>query len=648
MTCLLSLSNLLLLHIISEIEDNVDIICLLLTCKKLYSSKNSSLKRLIRFKGIEVIDTDKTGILLQFIATVSRFNLNSFKDILDNSISYQHIALFDQRCYNDYPKWIHDHIGAINIVDKSNITTALVYYDDNTSKSIESLYEISSIETLFINYSELRTMYLGSQDLSRLPNLQRLEVCGWRVDMDHHSSLKTLVIDVQQDERDGLDQLSYEIDKFVSLKELTFKMFLNNDSLNLHLLPSSLSSLTLRLSFIPEHDTFISLTSLVNFNIYIENFQEDEDGLFINLDGLTSLETFKFEERESLTLGYIVKISLPLSIKILTLRSSFIKISSESVLPMLEKLYAYQNLLIDDNISLSSSPLLKKLVIDYCVETITANLIPTTIEKLKIYKETQDKDILGQIVFPPNLTHLSILGEDCESVQPLSESLIKLKQTVNSQSPVTLPQQLKKLTLYFNDPNLVFPSTSSNYPPHLETLNLIDIQGDFKFSVPPITKYLSLLILPNHNLELNLKKNVQLPIYSITSKIQKTIIADQQQWLPSNTTHLTLDLCLKKLDDDSMVVAFRLDEIINHTNVRYLSITIHKTTFLLQFSIQRLDAESSNVLVLERQSLTGGIITQRKSINNQQQQYDIIYLYFSSDLTFKFNWMFRDHQENDL
>ncbi|EGG20456.1 hypothetical protein DFA_07580 [Cavenderia fasciculata] len=84
MTTLLQLSNLLLIHIISEIEDNVDTICLLMTCKKLYH--NSGIRGSISFKGIGIIDTNKRNESKSFRATVKRFNLNSFKDTLDKII----------------------------------------------------------------------------------------------------------------------------------------------------------------------------------------------------------------------------------------------------------------------------------------------------------------------------------------------------------------------------------------------------------------------------------------------------------------------------------------------------------------------------------------------------------------------------------
>ncbi|EGG15321.1 hypothetical protein DFA_10155 [Cavenderia fasciculata] len=636
----------------SNIQDNVDIVCLLFTCKQLYH--NNSIRRSIKFKGIDVIDNkeEPAEISKQFIATISRFNLNSFKDILDNSISYQHVVLHDLY-YKRYPKWIQDHLYSGNIVDKSNITTAIVLHD---SKTIESLYDIPSIETLYITYNESNAMNLA---ISRLPNLQRLEVSAWRLDLDKHESLKSLVIDVQYDEGNvgyGYPLLSYYINEFVSLTELTFKMFIDIDYIELDLLPISLTSLTLRLREIPPRDSFSPLVSLVYLAIDMNSceIQGDGEDEILDLDGLPNLKTFKLKEcGESPPPEYLcTEISVPPSIKILTLLSDYIRIAPQSTMPLLETLNVSQSLLINDKISLSQSPSIKKLVIDHCNQPMPDNIvIPPTVKRLRIIKETKD-DILGQVKLPSSLLHLTVKGGCYEAVQQLPESLVKLQQTESTSPVPTLPQHLKKLTLYINDElddnnnNNNNINNNINYPPHLETLNLLK-QGDYTIDVPPTIKNLSIVLRHQQHKLLKMNDKLENPIYSISSRIDKSITTQQskqQQWLPTNTTHLT---CYLK-DHLQKPLTFRLDEIINHTNVRYLTLIVtiddDEVNFddevNLQFSIHRLDSDNNNVLVLERQSLTGGIITQRK--NNKQKQYDPIYLYFDGNSPFEFHWSFND------
>ncbi|EGG19136.1 hypothetical protein DFA_02383 [Cavenderia fasciculata] len=583
------LSNLLLSQIITEIEDNVDIICLLLTCKKLYN--NSSLKRSIQFKGVgEVINTEKGEVSQQFIATFSLFKLLSFKDILKNSISDQQ-AIFPELDQKEYKLGFY-----LNKDDKSsrNITTALVHYLD-VPTAIESAYKIPSIETLFIDDEQSQVINLSSIQ-KFLPRLQRLSVSAGGLELGHCPSLKYLKLDT--DTAFALADLALE--KFESLTELSISCYYVS---SMGLFPSSLTSLTLGQIVIPPRDTFIALTSLVYLEIklMLDMFEGAVMQSEINLSPLHKLETFKIKGD---CFNQSIEITLPPSIKVLDLLVSCEQIPSKCKLLLLEKLNVSQSLLIEGGFSMASSPLLKDLVITNCHVIMPANLIPPSVQKLVIDKSSEE-DILGQVVFPPSLTHLTIKGDYCESIQHLPESLVKLNQVMTESVYSSLPIDHQ-----------------------LEKLNLLDIIGDFKIDISsPSIKYLSIPLNPITNTTSDIFSS-----YSISSMITtlETITNQpKQQWLPPNTTHLSCYLKNHAYEP----LTFRLDEIVNHTNVRYLSLIFDNHT-TLQFSIQRLDSDNNNVLVLERQSLTGGIIT--------QQQYDSIKFYFMgrSSISFHFNWDF--------
>ncbi|EGG19065.1 hypothetical protein DFA_02309 [Cavenderia fasciculata] len=634
---ILKLSNLLLLNIISEIDDNVDIICLLLTCKKLYHHNSNSsiflyqnssrLKRSIQFKGIEPIDIDKGDISLKFIETVNQFNLLSFKDILENSISNQHVILVkeDDKEEEDYPLWIQDRIYYTNNrVDKSSsITTAWV--EEYKPKSLDSnlLYKIPSIETLFIYHSRVD---LGS--ISLLPNLQRLSVRGNTLNqLGPHSSLKSLTLDIYA----SYTARELALDQFVSLTELTLNGY-SVSGIGPGVLPSSLTSLTLTLTGFPPRDTFIALTSLVYLEIHVEgDEQEEEEKLFIDLETLNNLKTFDYNENWY-EKDCIIEISVPPSIVILYLWSENVQIAQQqctTIMPVLEKLYLLESLLTGGKINLQlQCPSLKKLCIYDCQNTIPSNLIPPTLEKLSIHNNSSN-DILDQFVYPPSLTHLSIIGDSCDQyAKSLSGSLVKLKSALTtsflSSPSFTRHDQLKKLVWIYgyggqgDDLDL----SQSN----LETIDLTYMQGFLTVSIPPSTKYLTIFLLQKHQPDI--------PIFSILDRITKPkedqSQQQQEQWLPINTTHLTCEMSCSQAK-----WSFRLDEIINHTNIRYLSFSMANTTFL-QFSIQRLDSDNTNVLVLERQSLLGGIITQKSKTNLQQQDVPI-YLNFDNRAV---NWSF--------
>ncbi|EGG18831.1 hypothetical protein DFA_02570 [Cavenderia fasciculata] len=572
------LTNIVILsQIISSIEHDGDIICLLLTCKKLYY--NSGLRRSIQFKGTRA--TDHRAI------SATLFKINSFKDILENSVS--------------------DHQ-----VERKKVTPP------------KSLYDTPSIETLFIKADQQdkeTTVDLGS--ISRLPSLQRLSVHAHKLNLGSHTTLKTLKLKVATEYT--LSELG--LTKFVSLTELTLKSFFVL-GIGPGLFPSSLTHLTLQPKEILPRDTFLSLTSLEYLDIDMQEIRSEEGvELFLDLESLSNLKTLRiFDECLGL---YSLEINVPPSLKILTFDCQCAHVPHRCSMLLLEELHAIQNVLVEEKISLLSLPLLNSLVIDLCDEPVWPT-IPSTVKSLTISKYP-NTDILTGIVYPPSLTELSIYGDN-EPVK-LPASLIKLTQNINKDSLLpTLPTHLKELIWEYDqvelDPDVPESLSSVNYPPNLETLNLIDIPWEFTLGNIPPVKELSLALREPMKPWMS-----DYPIFSIDSRIS---ITDQPQWLPHNTTHLAC-----RLDTRLTKCVFRLDQVINHTNVRYLSMVIDEEYLPIkignmpfQFSIQRLDNESNNVLVLETNTLQGGIITQRKSINaqqQQQQQYDPIYLFFDID-----------------
>ncbi|EGG17344.1 hypothetical protein DFA_08339 [Cavenderia fasciculata] len=627
MTHLLKLSNLILLNIITEIDNNGDIVCLLLTCKQLY--QNSSLRKSIQFKGIRVIN-DNGELSQQFVDTATRFNLFSFNDILKNSVSDQQIILPDKEKYNYDHQWIQDRISTVNRADKSNIKTALVMYSPKLKDLQKSLYDIPSIETLFIDDDEpklIKAMDLGS--ISLLPNLQRLVVDSYKLNLGPHTTLKSLELHI--DTKYPLVDLG--LIKLVSLTKLIFNNHFVTD-IGPGLLPSSLTSLILRPKEIPPRNTFLSLTSLVNLEIYLESrvkYEGVQDHPFIDLSSLSNLNTLLFEYRNDPieTIGHRIEMSVPTSIKILKLYSNSIQIPSKCSMPKLDKLYVHGSVLISGSVSLLTSPSLKKLVMDNCQEMIPPNIIPSTVERLIINNYTAGLNIVKHVVFPPFLTHLAVTGNYETIKHP--PSLVKLRYMLTEEQ--SLPQHLKQVSWEVSDAVEFLPTS---FPPNLERLGIFDFQGYFQMDIPSTIKYLTIFLTPDP--ESKKQPWLNNPLYSINTSLTDMAIS-QPQWLPHNTTHLTCHVGGGGGDDVDpreygTHQVFRLDEVINHTNVRYLS--LRTTEITLQFTIQRLDNNNRNVLVLETQTLTGGIIS------NNRQQYDPIYLHLNIDDSnpFDYKWCF--------
>ncbi|EGG17447.1 hypothetical protein DFA_08442 [Cavenderia fasciculata] len=597
----------------TSIDSNGDIVCLLLTCKKLYY--NSALKRSIQFKGIRPINDRVTTTTT---TTTSLFNINSFKDILENRGGGS-----------------ADQLAKGKKVKATSLELVLV--DSDT---------LSLIEELVIDNGEDEETIVDLGSISQLTRLRHLSVKAHKLILGPHPTLKSLTLDTFYD-------IDLESTKFVSLTELTFDSYFSG--FRRGIFPSSLTHLTVKPGEIPPRDTFLSLMSLEYLDIDLQGVSmddeddddddndddEDERKEFLDLESLPNLKTLTIFDDN--TYNYGLEISMPPSIEILLLHAECPRIPHRCPMPLLYDLYAPQSMLIGGRISLASSPLLKELTIDLCVEPMPADfIVPSSVNNLAFIKYADEEQILEHFVLPPTLTELSMHAE-YEPVQQFPESLIKLTKTINQDAlPLPLPRQLKKLKCK-SDGRDDGPSDSDkpesvlslDYPSSLEKLNLIDVPWGYTLgtieNIPSVKNLLIALRQPEKPWEIS-----DYPIFSIASRISfgtdQPPSQQQQQWLSPNTTHLTCRFITRQTK-----CLFRLDQIINHTNVRYLSIQIDdrrnhdKQPF--QFSIQRLDPDNNNVLVLETKSLQGGIITQqRKTINAQQQhRNDPIYLYFDSN-----------------
>ncbi|EGG17347.1 hypothetical protein DFA_08342 [Cavenderia fasciculata] len=189
-----------------------------------------------------------------------------------------------------------------------------------------------------------------------------------------------------------------------------------------------------------------TLPQFVNQSVFITKDQFNQNGNTVEnlLNGILGMLETLFINQSS-TFGQVdlgsISHQLP-SLKHLSIRGFGLNLSTLATLKSL----VLDITTIDDQINLSSQcQSLKKLVIHYCYDPPSNIIIPPTVEKLKIYKSTWCP-ILSQVLFPPRLTHLSIIGDPIIEYIKLPETLIKLLYTVRS-SRFKIPLGLKKLSL---------------------------------------------------------------------------------------------------------------------------------------------------------------------------------------------------------
>ncbi|EGG19012.1 hypothetical protein DFA_02255 [Cavenderia fasciculata] len=121
--------NIILYKIIEYIKDNVDLICLLLTCKRLYFDiLRQQPQRHLAFKGIGFYKWRIDGIheVLNFnlLSSLTRFHLGAFKSLFDNALANQLVLLHnetnldsDRRLNDDYSALIQH---TTNQIDNNN------------------------------------------------------------------------------------------------------------------------------------------------------------------------------------------------------------------------------------------------------------------------------------------------------------------------------------------------------------------------------------------------------------------------------------------------------------------------------------------------------------------------------------------------
>ncbi|EGG15319.1 hypothetical protein DFA_10153 [Cavenderia fasciculata] len=246
------------------------------------------------------------------------------------------------------------HLEILNIID---IIASKTGGATITIQSIQLVRNQISMSTL-VNLSNL----LLSQIISDIQDNVDI-ICEFkRGQQQQYSSLKYQYLKL--DIKSVFDLSDLGLENFEELTELWVKSYCLT---NIGIFPNSLTSLTLGKIYMPPPDIFASLTSLVTLKIYLI-LDEDMESCI----DLEALETFELGGE----CWECIEIKVPRSIKILNILVYIVQRASTYPMPRLERLKVPQSVLIDGRVILSSSPLLKKLVITNCYLILPANIVP--------------------------------------------------------------------------------------------------------------------------------------------------------------------------------------------------------------------------------------------------------------------------------
>ncbi|EGG13322.1 hypothetical protein DFA_11083 [Cavenderia fasciculata] len=668
---LTNIPNIIILKIIEEIKDNVDILCLLLTCKKMFSQIRVQHDNYIRFKdNIRSIDQDDhLSLYAPLFDTLDCFSLRSFRNIFNNSLSNQLIVI-DKRNHNSTILRLSSNVVLIDsdgsiiqnhsLVNQDTIQSVLLIPNTIPFDCIKCLP--SSTKTLFIDsmYHQMNSLITQSSSSSLSssssssslipPFLEMLVISFYKTKIPIGvlpETLKSIQLQsskVFEGDNDnslprGLESLTvtWHYDKDIipmnrlhlnRLTSLTYLHVGTVSNLVTGMLPTTLTFIRLKYAERnPPFDFFLTCKSLKSLYLVSSCDSLDNDGIVVDtldLQALDKLETFNYNTHVTGHFNPNLKVLLPSS-QSSSLVNLIIKedlIGYHGFLPnRLIKLEISQKMLIECNSS-QLAPTLKKLVLRDCKLPIPIGLIPNGVTKIIIKGRPVVKDVTLRS-FPSTVKHL-VIGQYDGPVDYFPESLKSLdwsRDVSDHLLQLNLPEGLEKLTWSSKNEDIFITHPPPKYPSTLKSIDYSNLVGSYNLlDFPSSLTSLSMII---HRKEII----NSISIFSIFNNPNQT----QPSRLPSNITKL---YCRLAHYDSYESLSFRLDEIINQTNVE--DFTIYFSGFrYCQFNIKRLDENNLNVLLVDNDSLFGGIITQQQLNQNQNNNnqnnniYKPLYLHYT-------------------
>ncbi|EGG21023.1 hypothetical protein DFA_00892 [Cavenderia fasciculata] len=643
------LPNITILKIIKEVNNNVDLICLLLTCKRLYYNIRQLYSSTLQFRHIKY----RVFYHQWLVKSTKSFNLHSFKHLFNNALSNQ-IVVFDDDVDDPYKQSLNSHLINNNNNDNNltpppdNISIHLSIHmlsdiivplpSTTTSIDITSKIDTPLPSTLLQGIENLGHLsisdYTSPQRLCKLPDtLKSFELYyTWPSCIEGDDvfplGLETLSISSlngYEGDRVPITLSSFGLEKLKSLKSLELAPVVITEFPHLPpppsssssscFLPISLTSLDIVFECTVPSNFFQSLVSLESITMRLE---EDDDDDYDQTPKVTTLDLTNLYVLNSLKLfpsrlfdASLIKLPLSSSLKTLYV-SKLTNLSTQFFPTTLTSLDMNCAQIDYETIELPNSLIELTLVKYQDEDPIPVGFIPSSVKTLLIPSHERDLEIIP-LSIPSSVETLTLYGYDGPTTSEYLPDSIKELVWNRETDTQTLPSKLETLYcryIYISvNPiyhSCVFPSTIQH----------IEYPGIITFPLPPSLTSLSC--------EINSTYLVDNSYYSISKFNYK-----QQQQQQDN---LLLPLNLRKLKmetrDISGKFSFRLDQVINQTNIEKLTFTFYRG-ILFKATIKRLDKDNSRVLIVDNKSLFGGIISQSRQSNNNE--YAPIYLHIRKE-----------------
>ncbi|EGG24914.1 hypothetical protein DFA_03159 [Cavenderia fasciculata] len=633
------LPNRIIYQIVEELVNDIDLICLLFTCKQFYYNFRQQYK--CRFKGVSLIDQSTHAlnkIRDNTIHATKSFHLRSFTDIFHRSISNQLVK-------SNIPLFNYNNNNSHSDNSEDSIEEAVILVDQIYHKQQKNNNSDDSIETPII-------MGGAGDDYNEQPLMQDLpDTIKW---LAVNSSSRPLTLATGWKFPSQLEKLEYtstinrKIEMGVlpeTLTELSLRTP-SETSLEEGVIPKSVTSLTLKkiekslevvgddVPVIYYHFPSHLLHLHIHFKIESPMLMFPPTLLSLSLHMPPATTDFRFPSNlVSLTLGVgrdgvsrSLNLSLLTALQTLVIRSS-VPIPSDYLRlpPNLTSLVLYASTTIDSLTFFPTSLVsLETFYITIKGAVEKGEQLHDTLTHLSLqFKEAIPVGFIGPSI---KTLKLGFITKELLDVALLDGTIPEGVQTLSITSyrnfgiPPTILQSINRFTwnrLNTKTENLAFPSTVGA----LEYFSGLPAN----YQIPSSLTSLSTVATRQANL---LQKEYGLSTLYIYQD------ENNRKWLlPETVTFLSLDIP-SHFDgmDETYYLYVRLDPIIYQTNVTELVLrTISRD--IIHCNIQRLEDYSNNnnnnnnnsdtydVLITDQHSLLGGIVRLSKQQPQTQQLY---------------------------
>ncbi|EGG15417.1 hypothetical protein DFA_10252 [Cavenderia fasciculata] len=630
------LSNLILLDIISKIDNNVDMICFFMTCKRLYhtirlqSYKNIKFKELTQypfvriqpfipsFKQISQHTLSHKLVLINQGNIFSKYkgieNIHILKDDGDNqfdsggeeSEQIQRVIISIKDSQLDPSLKIPSSTHSLIIQTNRHIDAPPLKYIPPSVKHVimmceqfkcddkEDFIVPDTVESLSLHAT---TMNVRANTIVKLPNT--LKSLGW----GRRSNGPFI----------SLDQFKFHT--FTSMTSLTinfkdFGVVASVGSVGGGVLPPNLTFLDLSfMDIIPPSSLFKPLaSSLTNLRLTSPHRFKNLYGQFIDLGPLNNLTNL-----------YLFCCG---SVKLPVYPSSIVQLDAyggtfDYIPKSLESFQIESDLLLElykSNPTPLPSTLTYLWITDYVHRSVPlpTGIIPHGVTSLDISIDPTKYGVLEGLI-PTSVKTLDLkishFGQtDLTGLIPSSVETLHLCCNITPDLLSFIPTSVKSFDLRqanfihgHDGKNIKYENLSFIFPNHIETLKWYSDEIKSVTYSDSITS----LSIKTTNFKTQNGKN----IYSLSKNDNNNCNNNNNGvMLPKNIKKLTWMIGTTK--EKNMCI--RLDDIINLTNIEELEIQIDYTT-LSTFSIRRFDGNNSRVLIVDNQSLFGGFIIQPTS-----------------------------------